>query len=378
MKNLIIARYGELHLKGGNRDFFLSVLTQNLRKRIGERAEVKVAGQRITLEDYANESEVMDIVISTFGIVSASVATLVEATESAILAHVGNLKIGDTFRVNVNRSDKSFPIKSMEFAGICGAEIIKNSKDAKIDLFTPKTSVNIDIRGGGTAYVYTDLVPAVGGLPVGTAGRCVVLLSGGIDSPVASFLAAKRGLHVEYVHFATPPYTSDFALDKVNRLVSDLEKYTGSSKLHVIPFTEISRAIQKNCDPAYMITIMRRFMIRIAEQIGISSKKPASCIITGENLAQVASQTIEGIASNNFVATKLPILRPLITFDKAEIIELAKRIGTYETSIEPHQDCCTVFVPKRPIIKPDMEKVLEEEARLDVEGLMKGINLCIY
>jgi len=226
----------------------------------------------------------------------------------------------------------------------------------------------VDIRD--KAYIYQKSFDGHGGLPVGVSGRCIVLLSGGIDSPVAAYLAAKRGLSVDLVHFATPPYTSDLALEKIYKLQKLIEKYSDKTRLFVVPFTEISRAIKKNCADEFVITLMRRFMVRIAEKIGIENK--ADCIITGENLAQVASQTIEGIRSNNFCVNILPILRPLITFDKQEIITLAKRIGTYDVSVEPHLDCCTVFVPKNPSIKPNLKRVEMDETKLDIEVLVEN------
>ena len=362
MKKVIIARWGEIHLKGGNKDFFVKKLKSNLSKSLEGLATVKIDGTRLVIDNFEQENKVLKKVIQTFGIVSASISNVTVATPEAITQFLKNLQIKGTFKVTVNRACKSFPVKSMDFAATCGGVILDNNPQAKVDVINPDTLVHIDIRESNNTYISDNSFNGPGGLPVGVSGKGIVLLSGGIDSPTAAFQAAKRGLAVEFIHFATPPYTSQMALDKVERLVKTLEEYVGKTTLYVIPFTQISKAIQKHCDPGYMITIMRRYMIRIAEQIGKSVG--ASCIITGENLAQVASQTIQGIASNNFVATTLPILRPLITYDKYEIIDLAKRIGTYETSIEPHQDCCTVFVPAKPVIKPDLKKVEAQEAKL--------------
>jgi len=208
----------------------------------------------------------------------------------------------------------------------------------------------------------------VGGLPVGTAGRTLVMLSGGIDSPVAAWLASKRGLGVDFVHFYTPPYTSEFALEKIRDLAKKLEAFCGKSRLFIVPITEIMEAIRGKCQSEFIITIMRRFFVRIAERVATVNK--LECIITGENLSQVASQTVAGIASNNVCARVLPILRPLVTYDKEEIVDLARRIGSYEISCRPHPDCCNVFVPKHPSISPSIQKVENDETKLDVETLI--------
>ncbi|MCL2755971.1 MAG: tRNA 4-thiouridine(8) synthase ThiI [Firmicutes bacterium] len=376
MKKLIIARYGEIHLKGGNREFFLNRLLKNLRQRLGKGIKVEHFNTRIEISNYDgyDEQEILQKVRDTFGVFSTNIVDVIESTKDAIFECIAKIKVNESFKVNVNRADKKFEIKSPEFAAMCGGIILDNNKDAVVDVQNPSVTINVDIRIGGRAYVYVDDTndnsKGAGGLPVGVSGRALVLLSGGIDSPVAACLAAKRGLTVDFIHFATPPYTNDLALKKIEKLKGILEGHVGKTHLFVVPFTEISREIQKKCDDEYMITIMRRFMVRIAERVGLQLSK-SDCIITGENLAQVASQTIQGIASNNFCATQLPILRPLITFDKSEIITMAKRIGTYNTSIEPHMDCCTVFVPNRPSIKPDISKVEEQEKRLDIERLVE-------
>jgi thiamine biosynthesis protein ThiI len=264
----------------------------------------------------------------------------------------------------VNRANKNFPHKSTDFSAICGERILKNNKGARVDLTAPKTEVSIDIRDG-IAYVYDKVFVGVGGLPVGSSGKALCFLSGGIDSPVAAYLAAKRGLSVDFVHFATPPYTSTAAIDKVKRLVKILTQYGCGNKLRVVNITEPMTLIRERRDKQYTITLMRRLMVRIATLL--CAKGKYDCIITGENLAQVASQTVKGIASNDCVASKIPILRPLITYDKNEIISVARRIGTYNISIEPHADCCTVFVPESPIISPTIERCEREESIIDKE-----------
>ena len=369
MKTVIIARYGEIHLKGNNKGLFLSQLLKNLKSRLSEQERAKVIheDERIIISGFEDEIQTIEIVTTTFGIVSASPAFVLPSVPEAILEYLKTQKIGCTFKVNVNRANKQFPIKSPEFAPLCGGAVLEANPQATVNVQNPDTTIHIDIRKQQT-FVYTRSVEGFGGLPVGVSGRAVVMLSGGIDSPVATFLSAKRGLAIDFVHFATPPYTSDLALEKIYALQRQLERYVGKTNLYIIPFTEISLAIRKNCDLSLMITLMRRFMVRIAEAIGL---KKHDCIITGENLAQVASQTIAGITSNNFCATTLPILRPLITYDKVEIIALAKKIGTYEISIQAHEDCCTIFVPQNPAIKPRLNFVEKEEAKLDVKHLVQ-------
>jgi thiamine biosynthesis protein ThiI len=359
MVDYIIARWGEIHLKGANRGFFLRALKKNLEATTG--AHVKIEGGRAIITGFDDADKAVTAAANTFGIVSVSPVAAVESDEDAILEYLGTLKIEGTFKVEVNRANKQFPHKSNDFAAIAGGVI-----DAPVDVHNPRTVVSIDIRE--KTYIYSCTVDGAGGLPVGTAGRALCLLSGGIDSPVAAYLAAKRGLSVDCIHFASPPYTSDFALEKVKDLARKLEKFCGKINLYVVPFTEIQEAIRKNCSPEFMITIMRRFMIRIAERIALDNK--TDCIITGESLGQVASQTVAGIASNNYCARVLPILRPLVTYDKREIVALAQKIGTYETSCRPYPDCCTVFVPKHPSISPSLKKVEISEAKLDVEALI--------
>jgi len=385
MASLIIARYGEVHLKGKNRNYFLRKLTENLRRAVGNDYKVTLQDGRYLFEDFKKgETFLVQKIAKVFGITSVSPCEVV--THKEILKFIKNSPFcnnlvlqenwaalprkggGDvveggffSFRVNVNRADKKFPHKSMEFAAMCGEVILKANKNARVDLHNPDVTINIDIRENDKAFVYHKVIQGVGGMPVGTAGKAFVLLSGGIDSPVAAWLAQKRGLTVECVHFASPPYTSGLALDKVRRLAGDL-------KLHVVPFTKIQQEIREKCSEDYLITIMRRFMIRISKQIAENNN--GDCLVTGENLGQVASQTIQGITTNNLVAGDMPILRPLITFDKSEIITLAKKIGTYDISIEPYQDCCTVFVPSAPVISPTIKRCEIEERKLDVDGLV--------
>jgi thiamine biosynthesis protein ThiI len=372
MKNIIIARYGEIHLKGGNKGFFLRALKQNIVKAVGKRAVVSIENSRVILRDFADtETEcenLCGLVANTFGITGASPAACIESTPEAILGYVKTLSIEGKFKAEVNRANKKFPYKSPEFAAMVGGIVLENNSAAIVDVHNPDTIINIDIRENGNAFVFDEVIKGVGGMPVGTAGRALVLISGGIDSPVAAWLSAKRGLVVDCLHFASPPYTSDFALEKVNDLVTVLTGFCGNVKLNVAPFTEIQEEIKARCNGEYMITLMRRFMVRLATRF--AETYGYDCIITGENLAQVASQTVQGIASNNLLSGAVPILRPLVTYDKEEIITLARKIGTYDLSCKPYPDCCTVFVPRHPSIKPSIKKLEAEEAKLDVDGLI--------
>lgn len=367
-KQLLIARWGEIHLKGNNRGFFLKALQKNLKLATG--AAVVIHGGRAFITDFADLNTTLNIAANTFGIVSVSPATELDSDAEVILEFLKTLKIDKSFKVEVNRANKNFPITSLDFAAAAGGIILKACPEASVDLHNPQSIICIDIRE--RTYIYSKVIPGIGGLPVGTAGRALVMLSGGIDSPVAAYLAAKRGLETHYIHFYTPPFTSEFSLEKIRDLTQKLKSYCGKTKLYIVSITNIMEAIRKNCQNEFIITIMRRFMVRIAERIATSAN--LDCIITGECLSQVASQTIAGITSNNVCVQTLPILRPLVTFDKGEIVDIARKIDTYATSCRPHPDCCTVFVPKHPSIAPRLCKVEKSEARLDVEAL---INDCI-
>jgi thiamine biosynthesis protein ThiI len=374
---VIICRYGEIHLKGGNRGLFMRALKNEIkRKLVG--FSVDMADARITISNFADDD--INIIVNklktVFGLTSISVSEQIPyTTPDDLLSYISKLSVVGNFKVEVNRADKTFPIKSPIFSAQCGDTVCKNNANAVVNVTNPQTLISIDIRNNGVAFIFNNTIKGLGGLPVGVSGRALCLISGGIDSPVSAFLSAKRGLNVDFVHFASPPYTSEQALEKVKTLCRQVCKYTGRANLYIVPFTKIQQDIREHCRAEFMITIMRRFMIAIAEKIGLTpppmtSPHCADCLITGENLAQVASQTIQGITTNNFVATKLPILRPLICFDKTEIIALAKQIGTYETSILPYADCCTVFVPQHPAIKPTLVEVERECQRLDLAKLI--------
>ena len=371
-KNVIVIRYSEIHLKGGNRNYFEKALLKNIKLAL-ENIDCTASrfNSRYFVSDYnpADEKLIIEKLQTVFGIHSISRALQIKSDKTMLFNFFENYKLdAKTFKVDTTRADKSFPMSSMEISREVGGIILDNNPNLSVDLHNPEKVVYIDIRENGFTYIFDDHIKCLGGMPIGTAGKGLVLLSGGIDSPVAGFKVAKRGMNIMGIHFHSYPYTSEQAKNKVIKLASLIKPYTQIYKLICIPFTKIQEEIHKHCDPEFMITIMRRFMVRIAEKVAKTYKCQA--LVTGESLGQVASQTIESITSTNSVAQDLPILRPLITMDKEEIVEVAKKINTFETSILPYEDCCTVFLPKFPVIKPKIEKVLKEESKLDVETLV--------
>lgn len=371
-KTVFLIRYSEIHLKGGNRHYFEKALLKNIKLALENiECSVSMFNSRYFVSDFApsNEQVIEQKLMTVFGIHSFSKAVRIKTDKTLLFNYFSNYKVNaKTFKVATTRADKSFPMSSMEISREIGGVILENNPDIQVDLHNPEKVVSIDIRENGFTYIFDDSKKALGGMPVGTAGKGLVLLSGGIDSPVAAFRVAKRGMNIMGIHFHSYPYTSEQAKNKVIKLASLVKPYTQIYKLICIPFTKIQEEIHKHCDPEFMITIMRRFMVRIAEKVAKTYKCQA--LITGESLGQVASQTIESITSTNSVAQDLPILRPLISMDKEEIVEIAKNINTFETSILPYEDCCTVFLPKFPVIKPKLEKVIKEESKLDVEALV--------
>lgn len=371
--NTILIRYGEIFLKGNNRGYFESALAKNIRTAL-ENFKFKFvrAQNRFLLEDYdeAYETDIIDKLTKIFGIHSVSVAVKVKSTEEE-LEKAAVLMMKDksgTFRVTVNRADKKIQKSSMELAARLGGAVLESNPNLTVNLHVFDTDLYVDIRENGLSYLFTDKIMGAGGMPVGTAGEGMVLLSGGIDSPVAAYMMAKRGLKLHAIHFHSAPYTSEMAKQKVVDLAGIVKNYSGPIVLHVIPFTDVQLKIHEKCPAELMITIMRRFMMRIAERVA----KANSCgaLITGESLGQVASQTMESITVTNSVIEDLPVFRPLIGMDKTEIMDIARNIDTYDTSILPYEDCCTVFLPKNPVIRPKLETVLKAEAKLDVETLI--------
>lgn len=365
MENVILARYGEIYLKGNNRGYFERVLLENIVSRIGDIAQCKRIGGRYLIYDYESKKEnvILERLQKIFGLTSVSPAVELETSVENIETYCSTIKIEGSFKVDTKRADKSFPIHSSDFSAKIGGVILKANPNCKVDLFEPKTLVNIDIRENGKTYIFFKRYDCVGGMPVSTAGQGMLLLSGGIDSPVAGYMMAKRGLSLNAVYFHSYPYTSEQAKQKVVDLARIVSEYSGDINLFVVPLTKIQETINEKCKPEFMITIMRRFMLKIAEKLAIDNN--CSCLITGENLAQVASQTVQGITTSNNVLTTIPMFRPLIAFDKVEIVNIARKIGTYEISNLPYEDCCTVFVPKNPVIKPTVRECEIEENKID-------------
>jgi len=370
MDKLILIKYGELTTKKDNRKFFINTLEKNIRTLIKD--DIKITKDRVRMYiECENVDEVALKLKKVFGIYGIVVCHKVNNNIEDILNK--SLEIMDstkkTFKVVTNRADKSFPIPSMEFSRKLGGMILKNT-DFKVDVHNPDITLTVEIRNNGT-FVYIDEIRGAGGYPVGIQGTGLLMLSGGIDSPVAGYLTLKRGVNIECLYFESPPHTSMEAKNKVLKLASILNEYSGHVKVHVVPFTEIQEAIFKKCPDTYMITIMRRMMYRIADKY--SEKIGAKIIVNGESIGQVASQTLSSMECINSVTNK-PVIRPVACLDKLEIINIAEKIGTYETSILPFEDCCTIFVPKHPVINPSLKACTEYEKAFDYETL---INKCI-
>lgn len=374
MKRVIIIRYGELFLKGKNRGFFEGKFEANLQSALKDFKHkfVKQSG-RYLVEDFAEEETdaIVDSLKKVFGLHTMSVAYETNSDmESIFEAAKLVAKPEGSFKVEAHRGDKKYPLTSPEISRKLGGMLLDNAKGKlSVDVHKPSFTVRVDIRERGRALVFGEFIEGANGMPVGTAGKGVLLLSGGIDSPVAGYMMAKRGMTVDCLHFHSYPYTNMQAKEKVVDLAKILSQYTCGTKLCTVSVTHIQEAIHKKCKPELMITLLRRFMYRIAERHAKNIN--ALCLITGESLGQVASQTIEGITSSNSVVETLPVLRPLIAFDKNEIIDISVKMGTYETSILPYEDCCTVFLPEFPAIRPKMEEILREERKLDVEALIE-------
>ena len=372
MKELIMIKYGELTTKKANRKIFINILTQNVEKVLeGEKVEITKDNVRMFIK-CENAKSIAIKLQKVFGILSIVITYKVNNTIEDVLNK--SLEIMDktkkTFKVVTKRADKSYPIHSMDYSRKLGGLILKNS-NFKVDVHNPDITLTIEIRTEGT-FVYIDELKGAGGYPVGVAGKGLLMLSGGIDSPVAGYLAQKRGVTVECLYFESPPHTSLEAKNKVIKLASIINEYSGRVKVHVVPFTLIQEAIFKNCPDTYMITIMRRMMYRIAELY--AGKIGAKILINGESIGQVASQTLDSMYCINNV-TNMPVIRPVACLDKLEIIDIAKKINTYETSILPYEDCCTIFVPKHPVIKPELEKCIAYENNFDYKTLIeKAIN----
>lgn len=376
MKNVLLLRFGELFLKGRNLNVFENLLINNIKKKLaGEKFAFHVTLGRYIVSDFEPERQdnIIEKLQQVFGLVSLSPAVEVLTNEQAIEQVVKNIKLdGKSYKVSVKRADKKFPISSMDYAKKLGTVVWNNNQNPVVDLYNPQLEISVDIRNNGRTYIFYETIPCQGGLPLGSAGQGLLLLSGGIDSPVAGYLMGKRGLEMHALHFHSYPYTSEQAKQKVLELAKELTPYVGSITLHCVSFTKVQEEIHMNCVPEYMITIMRRIMMRVAEKL--CQKYNLGAIVTGESLGQVASQTMQSMTVTGSVIESLPIFRPCIAMDKEEIMTIAKKIGTYETSILPYEDCCTVFLPKNPVIKPTIEKAVKEESFLNVELL---VNDCV-
>lgn len=370
---VILLRFGELYLKGNNRNIFENVLINNIKRKLSDETfKFEKTFGRYLITNYAEEREdfIVEKLKKVFGLYSLSRALEIDANVDAIKSEIEKYEIGNkSFKVYVKRADKRFPVSSMDFAKELGGIVLDRNPESSVDLYNPQFEINVDIRLNGKAYIFTDIEKCQGGLPLGTAGKGLLLLSGGIDSPVAGYLIAKRGLELEALHFHSYPYTSELAKEKVITLAKELSEFVGNIKLHVVSFTKVQEEIHKNCASEYMITIMRRIMMRVAEKI--CAQNSLGAIVTGESLGQVASQTMQSMTTTGGVVNEKPIFRPCIAMDKEDIMKIANDIGTYNTSILPYEDCCTVFLPKNPIIKPTIERCNKEESKLDIDALVE-------
>ena len=370
MKELLLVRYGEIFLKGLNRPYFFRSLVRKIRYALrGTGAKVWIHDGRILVDEFEDLETVIDRVTHVFGVHSVCPAVeMPKENFDAICAQAVQMMTGltGTFKVEARRSDKRYPMLSPEINAELGHRILEANPGLKVDIHTPEHVLNVEIRD--QAYLYVRVIPGVGGMPVGTNGNATLLLSGGIDSPVAGWMIAKRGVQINAVHFHSFPYTSEQAREKVLDLARKLSFSCCGIKVHIVPFTEIQLQIRDHCPEEYTTLIMRRFMMRIAERI--ARKTDSSALVTGESIGQVASQTMEALNTTDSVV-EMPVFRPLIGFDKSEIIEIARRIDTYELSSLPYEDCCTIFTPKHPATRPRKEKVAEAEAVLDLEGLIE-------
>ena len=374
MEKIILIKYGELTTKKDNRKFFVKTLEQNIEKKLKDliiNIESSMSRMYITYNE-SNEKEIIDNLKKIFGIHSIVLCDKVNTNEDDIKNKVIEIlknKQFKTFKITTKRSDKTFKHTSMEFNNIIGGLVLKNF-ESKVDVHNPELNLEIEIRKEGT-YIYNEEIKGLGGYPVGIQGKGMLMLSGGIDSPVAGYLALKRGVNIECLYFESPPHTSLNAKNKVLKLAQILNDYSGNIKVHVVPFTKIQEEIYKKIPGNYNITIMRRMMYRIAERY--AKRRNCKIIVNGESIGQVASQTLNSMVVINNV-TNMPVIRPVACLDKLEIIEISKSINTYETSILPYEDCCTIFVPKHPVINPSLEIAQEYEKLINYEEL---INECI-
>lgn len=371
----IMVRYGELSTKGKNRKDFIARLGGNIRKSLKDFEQVVVHPNRdrthVTLNGVSSAAVIARLK-RVFGIQNLSPMLKVEKSmeavqEGALAMMKEQLKPQMTFKINTRRSDKDFPINTDTMNRELGGFILENFPESQVKMKNPDITLRVEIRSNGI-FLTSEVIDGAGGLPVGTAGKGMMMLSGGIDSPVAAYLGMKRGVEMEMVHFFSPPYTSEQALAKAKELSGKLAAYSGNVQFLQVPFAEIQETIKEKCPEGYLMTIQRRMMLRLT--VALAQKRGGLAIFNGESLGQVASQTMESMMAINDVTT-MPIIRPVVSMDKNEIIEIAKEIDTYDLSIMPFEDCCTIFAPPAPKTRPDLEKARYYESKIDVEGLMK-------
>ncbi len=377
MKEIILIKNGELALKGLNRSTFEDILIKNIRKRIKPLGDFEYRKEQSTvsvvpMDDYVDMDEVSDRISRVFGIAAFSRALQVEKDIDVILEQAPiylaeQLRNARTFKVEGKRSDKKFPLKSPELSAQVGGAILSKFPHLKVDVKNPEILVTIEIREK-FAFIRGNQTKGAGGMPTGTAGKSAILISGGIDSPVAAYMMAKRGLVLNAIHFASPPYTSPQAEEKVHNLLRKVSRYSGNITLFTVGFTEIQEAIRDNCPEELFTLVMRRFMMRISQKI--ADREECKALITGESLGQVASQTLNALACTDAVVS-IPVFRPVIGLDKEEIIKISRLIDTFDISIEPYEDCCTVFTPKHPKTKPQISILEQAELSLDVDALIE-------
>ncbi len=372
VRRLIMVRYGEIYLKGQNRPFFLKLLIRRVRNAVKPfHASVLLSDSRLIVSGMTDIHACMERIRKVFGVHSVCPAIEMDKADFEDVCAQAAAMMQDmtgTFRVTARRSDKLYPLNSPQISARIGAWIIRANDGLRVDLRMPDHVLHVEIRDH--AYLYVDVLPGVGGMPVGSNGKATLLLSGGIDSPVAGYMIAKRGVQISAVHFHSFPYTGERSREKVLQLARILSDYCCGIRVYVVPFTTIQTMIYEKCPEDYTTLIMRRYMMRIADRIAAAEKSQA--LITGESIGQVASQTMEALACTDVIASR-PVFRPLIGMDKSEIIDLAKAIGTYETSCLPYEDCCTVFTPRHPVTRPRLPRVVLAE-----KGMADAADAFVY
>ena len=368
MRQVLLIRYGEVFLKGANRPHFLKVLTDNVKRVVKPLGgHVWMSDSRIYVSDFSDLDACIENVSKVFGVYSVSPAIELDKDfEQIAAACVEMMKpLSGTFKVFGKRSDKHFPMNSMEIAMEIGGRVLDANPNLKVDVHKPRHRLMVEIRD--MAYICVQEIMAVGGMPMGTGGKAALLLSGGIDSPVAGYQLMKRGVKLCAIHFQSPPYTGELARDKVLQLAKKLAWYSGGMRVYMVPFTKCQLEIHEKCPEELGTLVTRRFMMRIAQKL--AEDFGALALITGESLGQVASQTMEALVCTNAVVS-MPVFRPLIGMDKTEIMDIANKIDTYETSILPYEDCCTVFTPRHPVTRPKLDTMPKVEEKLDIEALV--------